>query len=449
MGGVGTIFWLAPARNIGGGLSVVDTIFALASARGKAGVSVIRISGPNSWSAAEALAGPLPPARVAGLRVLRLGGEALDEALIIGFAPGASFTGEAVVELHVHGAVATISAVFRALQGIPGLRLAEPGEFTRRALENGRLDLTQVEGLADLIDAETEAQRKQALRVLSGAIGKLTEGWRNDLLRASALIAATIDFVDEDVPVDVAPEVLVLIDRVAAALHTELARVRAAERIRDGFEVAIVGRPNIGKSTLLNMLAGREAAITSEHAGTTRDVIEVRLDLGGLAVTVLDTAGLRETDDVIESIGVNRALERARMADLRVFLVDGEVVPLLQPEPGDLVVRGKADLAPHEGFGVSGLTGEGVDWLIGEITGILGDRAISAGVMTRERHRAALKASAEALERARIEVVRGRERAEVAAEEVFVAMRRLESLVGRVDVEHLLDEIFASFCIGK
>jgi tRNA modification GTPase len=427
----------------------MDTIFAQASARGKAGVSVIRISGAQAWAAAEALAGELPAPRLAALRTLRLDGEALDQALVLVFAPGASFTGEAVAELHVHGAVATITAIFRALEAMPGLRLAEPGEFTRRALENGKLDLAQVEGLADLIDAETEAQRKQAMRVLSGAVGALAESWRNDLLRASALIAATIDFVDEDVPIDVAPEVLSLIGRVEQALAAELARVQAAERIRDGFEVAIVGRPNAGKSSLLNMLAGREAAITSEYAGTTRDVIEVRLDLGGLPVTMLDTAGLRETEDVVESIGVDRALMRARAADLRIFLLDGEDVPLLHPEADDIVVYGKADLRRHEGFAVSGLTGEGIDALVAQVTAVLAGRAASAGVMTRERHRAAMKAAQEALLRAKTQVRAGAERAEIAAEEIYSAMRKLESLVGHIDVEHLLDEIFASFCIGK
>lgn len=427
----------------------MDTIFALATARGKAGVAVVRISGPRAWTAAELLAGSLPAPRVAGLRRLQLDGEELDEAVVLCFAAGASFTGEAVAELHVHGAVATVAAVLRALGGIEGLRLAEPGEFTRRALENGRLDLAQVEGLSDLIEAETEAQRKQALAVLSGSVGQVVEDWRARLIRAAALLEATIDFADEEVPVDVSPEVITLLDGVITALRDQIARVGAAERVREGFEVAIVGRPNAGKSTLLNALAGREAAITSEIAGTTRDVIEVRMDLGGLAVTLLDTAGLRETGDVVEAIGVERALSRAAQADLRIFLLDGAEVPLLTPEPGDLVVQGKADLHAGEGLAVSGKTGMGLDRLIAEVTARLQDRAAGAGVMTRERHRVAMERAFQALESARNEVLRGSDRVELASEGLRQAARALESMVGRVDVEHLLDEIFASFCIGK
>lgn len=427
----------------------MDTIYALATARGKAGVAVIRISGSLAWDAARALAGSLPEPRMAGLRKLRLEGEELDEAVVLCFERGASFTGEEVAELHIHGAVATVSAVLRALGQIEGLRLAEPGEFTRRALENERLDLAQVEGLSDLIEAETEAQRKQALKVLSGAVGDLVEDWRSKLIRAGALIEATIDFADEEVPVDVSPEVLELIDAVASGLRDELRRIGAAERIREGFEVAIVGRPNAGKSTLLNALAGREAAITSEIAGTTRDVIEVRMEIGGQAVTLLDTAGLRETEDVVEAIGVERALGRARQSDLRLFLLDSAEVPLIAPEPGDLVVHGKADVAPADGLSVSGKTGEGLTELLASIEARLADLSEGAGVMTRERHRVAMAHAFGALESARDEVLRGSDRSELAAESLRQAAWALEALLGRVDVENLLDEIFSSFCIGK
>lgn len=424
----------------------MDTIYALASARGKAGVAVLRLSGPGSHAAVAGLCGPLPEPRRASLRRLVKDGVELDQALVILFPEGESFTGEAAAELHLHGSLAVVQAVMQALAGEHGLRLAEPGEFTRRALENGKLDLAQVEGLADLIEAETEAQRRQALRVLSGAIGRRAEEWREKLIRAAALIEATIDFADEDVPVDVAPEVLALGHAVLADLRREALGGRAAERIRDGFEVAIIGAPNAGKSTLLNALAGREAAITSEIAGTTRDVIEVRMDIRGLAVTLLDTAGLRETEDQVERIGIDRALSRARMADLRVFLISDEALPGIEPEDGDILIRGKADLG---GGGVSGKTGQGIAELIEEIGTRLLERSASAGVITRERHRLAIERAIEAMESAMSEVEKGTARAELAAAELRIALRALEALVGRVDVENLLDEIFSSFCIGK
>lgn len=426
----------------------MDTIFAPATARGKAGVAVIRISGPQAWDVVGSLAGKVPLPRQATLLPLSRDGEMLDQALVLTFEKGASFTGDRVAELHIHGAPATLSAILGAIGSLPGLRMAEPGEFTRRALENGNLDLAEVEGLADLLEAETESQRKQALRVLSGAVGARTEEWRKQLIRAGALIEATIDFADEDVPVDVTPEVLSLVDAVVKSIRAEIEGYAAAERIRDGFEVAIVGQPNAGKSTLLNALAGREAAITSEHAGTTRDVIEVRMDLGGLAVTVLDTAGLRDTADPVESIGIGRAVERAKAADLRVFLLAEDDVPLLLPREDDLVVWGKADERVVDGFAVSGKTGEGLDRLVAQITRILSQRAAGAGTIIRERHRNALIGAERALDSARNQLCAGSE-AELAAEWLRRALRSLDSLIGRVDVEDFLGEIFASFCIGK
>ena len=424
-----------------------DTIFALASARGKAGVAVVRVSGPQAHGALAQLCA-VPVARQAALRRLVWQGQMLDEALVLVFDEGASFTGEKSVELQVHGSLGVIKVLTQALAQM-GLRQAEAGEFTRRALENGRLDLAQVEGLADLIDAETEAQRRQALRVLSGAVGKRAEGWRKDLIRAGALVEATIDFADEDVPVDVTPEVLGLIDGLLADLRREIAGASVAERVRDGFEVAIIGAPNAGKSTLLNALAGREAAITSEIAGTTRDVIEVRMDLDGLAVTLLDTAGLRETADPVEQIGVARALARANVADLRVFLLDhdGEVL-LMTPRDEDIVVHGKADVRPRNGA-VSGRTGQGLDQLVARITAVLAGKAASAGVMTRERHKVAMIRAVEAMESARNQVQGFGGAAELVALDLRRAARALDMLVGRVDTENLLDEIFASFCIGK
>jgi tRNA modification GTPase len=427
----------------------MDTIYALATARGRSGLAVVRISGPGAFAAGLVLCGSLPAPRVAGLRRLTWAGELLDEALVLSFAEGASFTGEAVVELHCHGGPAVVGAVLRALAEQPGLRLAEPGEFTRRALESGVLDLAQVEGLADLIDAETEAQRRQAVRVLSGSVGQKVDGWRRDLIRAGALLEATIDFADEDVPVDVSPEVLALIDGLMGDLGREAAGVTAAERIRDGFEVAIVGAPNAGKSTLLNQLAGREAAITSEIAGTTRDVIEVRMEIAGLPVNFLDTAGLRDTEDRLERAGIERALARAEAADLRLFLTEGSPLPL-EPVGDDLVVLAKADTkSGWSGLAVSGKTGQGVPELMARIGEILGERVGSAGALVRERHRVAVTKAIAALAESRAEVVRDDSRVELAAEHLRQAVRALDALVGRVDVDDLLGEIFASFCIGK
>ncbi|MDM7931701.1 tRNA uridine-5-carboxymethylaminomethyl(34) synthesis GTPase MnmE [Tabrizicola sp.] len=428
----------------------MDTIYATATARGRAGVAVIRISGPMAYAVGQALCGNLPAPRVAGLRNLTWQGALLDQALVLTFARDASFTGEEVVELQTHGGPAVVGAVLRALADQTGLRLAEAGEFTRRALENGVLDLAQVEGLADLIDAETEAQRRQAVRVLSGAVGEKVERWRRDLIRAGALLEATIDFADEDVPVDVSPEVLALIDGLVADLGREAAGVAAAERIRDGFEVAIVGAPNAGKSTLLNQLAGREAAITSEIAGTTRDVIEVRMEIAGLPVTFLDTAGLRETADRLEQAGIDRALARAEAADLRLILTDGGPFTGMVPRGDDLVVLGKADtIYAHGGLAVSGLTGAGVPELMARIGEILQRRVGSAGTLVRERHRVAVTSAIAALAESRAEVVRDDSRVELAAEHLRQAVRALDALVGRMDVDDLLGEIFASFCIGK
>lgn len=428
----------------------MDTIYAEATARGKAGVSVVRISGPLAFYAAESLAGSLPKTREAGVRVLRnAAGDVLDEALVLCFAQGASFTGEPVVELQLHGSVAVVRAVLAALSGIDGLRHAEAGEFTRRALENERLDLAQIEGLSDLIEAETEAQRTQALRVFSGALGDLVERWRANLIRAAALLEATIDFADEEVPTDVYPEVGALLAAVQADLTREIEGSHISERIRDGFEVAIVGRPNAGKSTLLNALAGRQAAITSEVAGTTRDVIEVRMDLSGIPVTVLDTAGLRETDDVVEKIGVDLALARAERADIRVHLLSSADEALQLPEQaGDVRVVGKDDDGRSAGFSVSGKTGHGVRALMDKLAEALLARSRGAATATHARHRESMLKAAASLELA-LNAISDGYGAELSAEYLRQAIYDLDCLVGRVDVEAVLGEIFSSFCIGK
>ncbi|MEN8833643.1 MAG: tRNA uridine-5-carboxymethylaminomethyl(34) synthesis GTPase MnmE [Pacificibacter sp.] len=429
----------------------MDTIYALASARGKAGVAVVRISGPLAFWTVEKLCCSVPKQRHASLRVLKdEQGDVLDEALVLCFEKGASFTGEQSAELQLHGSVAIVKSVLEELSKFDGLRMAEAGEFTRRALENERLDLAQVEGLADLIESETEAQRKQAMRVLSGALGDKASGWRTSLIRAAALIEATIDFADEEVPVDVSPEVLELLAEVMLELEAEVSGVRISERIREGFEVAIVGPPNVGKSTLLNALAGREAAITSEVAGTTRDVIEVRMDLAGLPVTLLDTAGLRDTTDIVETVGIARAKERAEAADLRVILIrTADAAPEITPKKGDLVIVGKDDDGTSAQMSVSGQSGHGIEALVAAVSDRLSSMASGASTATRERHRISMTVALSTLDSAKNEVLMGAERAELAAEDMRTAIRALDALVGRVDVENLLDEIFSSFCIGK
>jgi tRNA modification GTPase len=426
----------------------MQTIFALATARGKSGVAVIRISGPDAHAMAQKLAGELPqPGRFALRHIRDLQGNTLDEGLILRFDAPRSFTGEDCVEFQVHGSIAVIRALERAIAETGLARMAEPGEFTRRALMNGNLDLAQVEGLSDLIAAETELQRQQAQGLFSGRMRRFADQCRADLLRAAALIEATIDFADEEVPVDVSPEVGGLIAGVIAAIDVELAGFSGAERLRNGFEVAIIGRPNVGKSTLLNRIAGRDIAITSEIAGTTRDVLEARVDLDGLPVTFLDTAGLRDSADAIEQIGVARARERALAADLRVLLDDG-TAPDDAFSPGvqvDLRYATKADLT---GFGISAVTGDGIDQVLADVSAALSERIASAGVASHDRHRQAMERARGALAAAHAAFERG-DGAEIVAVHLRDGAAALDSLIGRMDVEAVLGEIFAQFCIGK
>lgn len=425
----------------------MDTIVALATARGRAGVAVVRVSGPEAGAVATALAGRLPPPRQAALRALRgADGGLIDQALVLWFPGPASFTGQDVVEFHAHGSAAVISALMAAILAQPGTRAAEAGEFTRRAFHAGKMDLTQVEALADLLDAETEGQRRQALRVLDGTAGRVVAGWREMLLDALALCEASVDFADEDVPTDLAPAAVALIEPLRAQIAAQIAGRAAAERLREGYEVAIVGPVNAGKSTLLNALAGREAAITSARAGTTRDVIEVRMDIAGLPVTLIDTAGLRETEDEIERLGIERGQDRARKADLRLYL---RASPDDQPEPqdpDDLVLLSKADLWGQPGL--SALTGAGIPELLAALESRLAGRGGTSAVFSRARHFDKLARAETHLARAENQL-RHAPQWEVAAEELRLALRALDGLVGRVDVEDVLGRIFASFCIGK
>ncbi len=422
----------------------METIFAQATALGKAGVAIIRISGPDAFAGCTRLTGTLPSPHRAAIRTIRdLEGRVLDTGLVISFPAGASFTGQEVVEFQLHGSVAVIRAALKSLEMLDNFRPAAPGEFTRRALENERLDLTQVEGLADLIEAETNLQLEQARAVMSGELSQRVQAWRQDLIDAAALLEATLDFADEDVPVDVMPDVLTFLGRVEADLRAQIAGAGAAERIRDGFEVAIMGPPNAGKSTLLNAIAQRKVALTSDIAGTTRDVLEVRVDLDGLPVTLLDTAGLRDTVDPLEAAGIDLARERSDAADLRVWLDMGsEAVP----GNADIVLCAQDD----DGVwcGISGRTGQGVRELLGDIRSRLVERVPPGRLAIRDRYRLGMEDATALLTEARSMISMNME-TELVAEEVRRASDVLAEMIGVVGVEDLLESIFSRFCIGK
>ncbi|TCT05939.1 tRNA uridine-5-carboxymethylaminomethyl(34) synthesis GTPase MnmE [Aquabacter spiritensis] len=432
-----------------------DTIFALSSGRGPAGIAVVRISGPAAAEAARDMTGAVPQPRAARLCAIRdAEGAPLDRGLVLFFPGPASATGEDVVELHLHGGRAVVAAILRTLAARRGFRPAEPGEFTRRAFSHGKMDLAEVEGLADLVAAETEAQRRQALALASGALSRRVSGWRDRLVRALMLVEAGVDFAEEeDVPGETsAParaEAALLLDEIERAL----AEAGRGERVRDGLVVAIAGPPNAGKSTLLNWLAGREAAIVSPIPGTTRDVLEVHLELAGQAVTLLDTAGLRATEDAVEAEGVRRAASRAAAADVVLWLSPDDA-----PPPDGLAaaipVRSKADLGGGEQGGVmvegeplpiSCRTGAGLDDLV-RLIATRAD-ALAGGepaLLTRARQRHALAGAAVHLRRAGVASAE-----EFLAEDLRLAARALDEVVGRVDVEDVLDALFRTFCIGK
>jgi tRNA modification GTPase len=480
-----------------------DTIFALSSGRGVSAVAVIRISGPRAGEALQIMAGRMPAPRLGAFATIRsIEKEEIDQALVLWFPGPNSETGEDVAELQIHGGRATVAATLAALGRLKGLRMAEPGEFTRRAFENGKLDLTEVEGLADLVMAETEAQRRQALLHLKGLLGDKAEAWRGRLIGALALVEARIDFSDE---ADVPEDLLTPARRIVRELADEIAKVlddgRRGERLREGLVVAIAGPPNAGKSTLLNRIARREAAIVSPYAGTTRDVIEVHLDLEGYPVTLLDTAGIRPTDDPVEQEGVRRARERASAADLVLWVVDAARPeadrPDLEASAPVWVVENKADLLPKPPAGssedptsssktmsnssltkvINGLATTSssepdftkneqrfdVSWpfrlsaetgsSVGPLLAALARRAaetVGSGepaLLTRQRHRQTLEVTLAALRRALVEPAASRE--DLLAEELRLAATSLGKLTGRIDVEDILDVIFRDFCIGK
>jgi tRNA modification GTPase len=434
-----------------------DTIFALASAPGRAGIAVMRVSGRAAHVAVKALTGQdVPPPRRAVLRRFRdASGSEIDRGLMLWFAAPASFTGEDVAEFHLHGGRAIVEAMAMALGSVPGCRMAEKGEFTRRAVLNGKLDLTQAEAIADLVAAETEAQRRQALRQYDGALSALAGHWRVELIRVLAWAEAAIDFSDEELPDGVLKQARAAANAVRNAMESHLNDARRGELIREGLYLTVIGPPNAGKSSLVNALAGRDVAIVSETAGTTRDVIEVHLDLGGYAVILADTAGLREAAEAVEAEGVRRALARAEAADLVLLLLDGSgpnssvnLTDNMVNKPC-LTVWNKADLPwpiARDGLRLSLKTGEGLDALVNAIAAksreLLDSSASPA--LTRPRHRQALTEASNALARADTA-----DQPELFAEDLRLALRALGRLTGRVDVEELLDVVFRDFCIGK
>ncbi|KRQ97849.1 tRNA uridine-5-carboxymethylaminomethyl(34) synthesis GTPase MnmE [Bradyrhizobium valentinum] len=440
-----------------------QTIFALSSGRPPSAIALVRVSGSRAGRVMAGLAGKLPSPRMATRALLRdIGQRPIDDAVVLWFPGPASATGEDVAEFHVHGGRAVLAALFAALSGFEDVRPAEPGEFTRRAFENGKLDLTEAEGLDDLIHADTDRQRRQALRQLKGLLGDRARDWRARIIEASALIEAGIDFSDEgDVPAELIAPALAKVRALLAEIEEVLAGQGRSERLRDGLVVAIAGPPNVGKSTLMNQLARREVAIVSPHAGTTRDVIEVQLDLDGYPVTVIDTAGIRATDDPVEQEGVRRARARAADADLVLWLSDSPreaidhdgVAPIWK-------VRNKIDLQeagrplaeaepPGPGsFEISASRGDGVPELIAALVGFAQGYfgGTDGGLISRTRQRKLLQETATSLRRSVAVVGQGEE---LAAEELRLAAHSLGRLLGRVDVEDILDAIFREFCVGK
>lgn len=444
---------------------MTDTIFAAATAPGRAAVGVVRLSGPKSGRVVDALAGRRPRARQAALRTLTHEGAILDQALVLWFAAPHSYTGEDCAEFHVHGGPAVMAGLLDALAKL-GLRVAEPGEFTRRAFEHGKLDLAQAEGVADLIEAETEAQRRQALDQLGGALGQAQSRWRDALIEALSMFEAAVDFPDEEVPADVAARAKPILAELIAELEHALSDARRGERVREGYRIALIGAPNAGKSTILNALAKRDAAIVTATPGTTRDIIEAPMRFAGYKALLADTAGLRETHDEIEAEGVRRARAWALEADLRIWVVDGSSDAKASVpgdlHPHDVCVINKADLpaGAETGHVLVEARALGIDVLrlsarepgdTAALEAALERRVVEAlagaepPAATRLRHRELLGEALARLQRAEAYD----DELELAAEDVRLAGRALDRITGRIDPEDVLDRVFSSFCIGK
>ena len=431
-----------------------DTIFALSSAPGRAGVAVLRVSGPHAGVALKELTGgdTLPQPRHAGLRRFRdSDGADIDEGLALWFPAPASFTGEDCAEFHIHGGRATVEAMLRALDEFESLRPAGPGEFTRRAVENGKLDLTAAEALEDLINAETEAQRRQALRQFEGDLARLYEGWRASLIRATARVEASIDFADEDIPDGTAVSASAIIADIIQSIQLHIEYSSSAEEIREGLLLTVIGPTNAGKSSLVNALAKRDIAIVSDIPGTTRDIVEARLDLGGYLVIVADTAGLRQSADPIEAEGVRRALARAEASEITLLLLDGSAdIKGSDWPPADIVVWNKADLLwpqSRVGHRLSLKTGEGLQELLSNLIALVTNKlssTIDTPPLSRARHRRALEETLQSLSTAQAV-----QAPELVADSLRRACHALGRITGRVDIEQVLDALFREFCIGK
>lgn len=441
----------------------MDTIFALASARGKSGVAVIRVSGESALKSLLKIThiNEKPTPRKARLLKLYspISGEIIDHALCLYFPAPHSFTGEDVVEYHIHGGLSVINSLIEALSSFQNMRLAEAGEFTKRAFYNEKLDLTEVEGLSDLINAETEQQRKLALRQLQGDLSSLFNQWRESIIKIQALFEAYIDFPDEDLPPTQEKELFDNIEELKKDINSHINDYRRGERLREGYRVALFGAPNTGKSSLINTLSQRNVAIVSEFAGTTRDLIEVHLDLNGYPVTIIDTAGIREADDFVEKEGIRRSKEEIKSSDLQIALFSAEEWPKKDEETQNLIddhtiiIVNKKDLLnkafetnDKSIFSVSAKEGDGISELLGFLTKRV-ERDLelqSSSISTRERHRIELKEAYRALER-----VDSGHLPELIVEDLRLASRHIGKIIGKIDVDDILDVIFSEFCIGK
>lgn len=426
----------------------METIFGLSTLFGKSGVAVIRISGEKASYVLKELGVEKPQPRHATFAKLRYDDEVIDETLVLYFAAPASFTGEDVVELHTHGSRAVISRIFEIFGKIDGLRMAEAGEFSRRAFLNNKMDLLEAEGLADLIDAETTAQHKQAVRQMQGKLGEIYDNWRADLVSLLARVEAYIDFPDEDLPQELLNIIEQKILHLKSSILNHMNDGHVGEKIREGLSVVILGAPNVGKSSLLNFLAKRDAAIVSDIAGTTRDVVEVQMEIAGLPVIFADTAGIREAADAIESEGIRRALERAENADFRVVMFEGGAVDDALIRDGDLVVENKIDISSSNlsSIKISIKDGTGLNELLEKLSAKISVQfaLTESPTITRARHRAELEKTLQSLEN-----YSATKPIELMGEDLRYAAVALGRITGKIDVEELLGEIFSSFCIGK